>query len=500
MSLYSQKQRWKLVLLSVAVVIVAVSLWYSNSIVSNVRKDERHKVELWSQAIEQRAVLVNYTNELFKSLRNEERKKMDTWAQATARVNVASNEELSFLIDIITKNTTIPVIIADRDGKVITQHNLASGDQPSEAELLEELAAMKEQYTPIKIDVYEGVKQYLYYRDSRIITNLQTVLDDIVNSFINETVINAASVPVILTDSSRSTILSYGNIDSLIIADSLRMQQKIVEMAAANPPITVTLGDAEHSIYYEDSRILTQLKYYPIVQFVIIGLFLLIAYLLFSTFRKAEQNQVWVGMAKETAHQLGTPLSSLMAWVELLELRGVDKATLVEVQKDIDRLATVTERFSKIGSRPDLKPENVAEVIEQTIRYLKPRISSRVKFEVIAPEEGITTAQINIPLFSWVIENLCKNGVDAMDGEGEITVRISNEIQSVYIDVSDTGKGISRPNLNAVFKPGYTTKQRGWGLGLSLSKRIIESYHLGKIFVKKSEVKKGTTFRIVLRK
>lgn len=500
MSLYSRKQRWKLVLLSAAVVIVAVSLWYSNSIVSNVRKDERRKVELWSHAIEQRAVLVNYTNDLFKSLRNEEQKKMDTWAKATARVSVASNEELTFLIDIITKNTTIPVIITDAEGNVITTHNLASGDNPNQAELREELAAMKEQYAPIEIDVYEGVKQYLYYRDSRIITDLQTVLDDIVNSFINETVINAASVPVILTDSSRSTILSYGNIDSLIITDSLRMQYRIVEMAATNPPITVSLGDAEHYIFYEDSRILTQLKYYPIVQFVIIGLFLFIAYLLFSTFRKAEQNQVWVGMAKETAHQLGTPLSSLMAWVDLLEAKGVDQAMLKEVHKDIDRLATVTERFSKIGSRPDLNSENVAEVIEQTVRYLTPRVSSKIKFEVIAPPEGITTAQMNIPLFSWVFENLCKNGIDAMDGEGKITVTISNEIQSVYIDVSDTGKGISRPNHSAVFKPGYTTKKRGWGLGLSLSKRIIESYHMGKIFVKKSEANKGTTFRIVLRK
>ncbi len=505
MSLYSQKQRWKLLLLSAAVVIVAVSLWYSNLIVSNVREDERDKVELWSQAIEQRAHLVNYTNLLFNNLRNEERKKMDTWARATARINVAGNEELTFLIDIITKNTTIPVIITDKSGKVVTHHNLSEsrdGDdiEPTDAEVKAELEQMKEQFKPIEIDVYEGVKQYLYYRDSHIITDLQAVLDDIINSFIDETVINAASVPVILTDSTQKRVMSHGNIDSAIGADLLLLQQKIAEMESANQPITVSLGNKRHLIFYEDSRILTQLRYYPIVQFVIIGLFLFIAYLLFSTFRKAEQNQVWVGMAKETAHQLGTPLSSLMGWVDLFEAKGVDRETLDEVQKDIDRLATVTERFSKIGSKPDLNPENVEEVILQTVRYLEPRVSSKVRFEVLAPTKGITTAQINVPLFSWVIENLCKNAIDAMNGAGQIKVEISNEIQSVYVDISDSGKGISRANVNAVFKPGFTTKKRGWGLGLSLSKRIIENYHLGKIFVKKSEVNKGTTFRIVLRK
>lgn len=501
MSLYSQKQRWKLVLLSAAVLIVAVSLWYSNLIVSNVRKDERKKVELWSQAIEQRAILVNYTNLLFDNLRNEERKKMDTWAKATARIiNVGGNDELTFLLDIISKNTSIPVIITDANGKIVDYHNIERDSLPTEAKLQSELQLMKEHFRPIEIDVYEDVKQFLYYRDSRIITDLETVLDDIINSFINETVINAASVPVILTDSSQTRVLNVGNVDMQIVEDSLLLQEKLRSMAAGNQPITVRLGNKQHFIFYEDSRILTQLKYYPIVQFLIIGLFLFIAYLLFSTFRKAEQNQVWVGMAKETAHQLGTPLSSLMAWIDILEAKGVDSDTLDEVQKDIDRLATVTERFSKIGSKPDLTAENVEEVIMQTIRYLKPRVSSKVKFEVTAPEEGITTAQINVPLFSWVVENLCKNAIDAMNGEGSITMNISNEIQSVYVDISDTGKGIARANISAVFKPGFTTKKRGWGLGLSLSKRIIENYHLGKIFVKKSEVKKGTTFRIVLRK
>ncbi|TVR36885.1 MAG: sensor histidine kinase [Cryomorphaceae bacterium] len=498
MSLYSQKQRWKLLLLSLAAVIIGVSMWYSNLMVTNVRTDERRKVELWSQAIEQRATLVNYTNKLFDTLRNEERKKMDTWAKATARINVASNEELTFLIDIITKNTTIPVIIADAAGNIVTDHNLP--DHYSHEQKTEALQKMKNQYPPIEIDIYAGMKQYLYYRDSRIITELEDVLGDIINSFINETVINAASVPVILTDSTMTRVISHGNIDPVVMADSLQLQERIRTMALANPPIQVMLGDQQHLIFHEDSVILTQLRYYPIVQFVIIGLFLLIAYLLFSTFRKAEQNQVWVGMAKETAHQLGTPLSSLMAWVELLDAKGVDEETLKELQKDIDRLNTVTERFSKIGSKTELERLNVREVVHATLRYLAPRVSSKVQFSIAPDEETEIMGQVNAPLFSWVIENLCKNAIDAMNGEGFIHVEIFEEGAWVIMDITDTGKGISRANLKAVFKPGYTTKKRGWGLGLSLSKRIIENYHHGKIFVRRSELNKGTTFRIQLRR
>ncbi len=497
MSLYSQKQRWKLLLLSLAAIIIGVSMWYSNLMVTNVRTDERRKVELWSQAIEQRATLVNYTNKLFDTLRNEERKKMDTWAKATARINVASNEELTFLIDIITKNTTIPVIIADAAGNIVTDHNLP--DHYSDEQKLESLQKMKEQYPPIEIDIYAGMKQYLYYRDSRIITELEDVLGDIINSFINETVINAASVPVILTDSTMTRVISHGNVNPDIMSDSLLLQEKIRTLAAANPPITVMLGEHRHYIFHEDSIILTQLRYYPIVQFVIIGLFLLIAYLLFSTFRKAEQNQVWVGMAKETAHQLGTPLSSLMAWVELLDAKGVDEETLKELQKDVDRLNTVTERFSKIGSKTELERLNIREVVNATLRYLAPRVSSKVQFSIAPDEESEIMGQVNAPLFSWVVENLCKNAIDAMNGEGSIHVEIFEEGGWVVLDVSDTGKGISRSNMKAVFKPGYTTKKRGWGLGLSLSKRIIENYHHGKIFVKRSELNKGTTFRIQLR-
>jgi signal transduction histidine kinase len=204
-------------------------------------------------------------------------------------------------------------------------------------------------------------------------------------------------------------------------------------------------------------------------------------------------------MAKETAHQLGTPLSSLMAWVQLLESQGTDKSTITELNKDIERLETITDRFSKIGSNPDLKETCVKTIMDQAIGYLRPRLSSKVIFEINQEQEGNVTAMINEPLFGWVIENLFKNAVDAMSGNGKITVDIHHEIQNVYIDITDTGKGIPSANHKAIFQPGFTTKKRGWGLGLSLAKRIIENYHSGKIFIKRSEPDRGTTFRIVLK-
>jgi signal transduction histidine kinase len=241
------------------------------------------------------------------------------------------------------------------------------------------------------------------------------------------------------------------------------------------------------------------LRYFPFVQFLVIGLFLLIAYILFSTFRKAEQNQVWVGLAKETAHQLGTPLSSLMAWMAILKTKGVDDETITELNKDVARLETITDRFSKIGSKPEMTSEDVNLMLSESMDYLRPRFSSKVNISLESSSEE-AHAMMNKPLFGWVIENLCKNAIDAMGGEGNLVLEVSNEMQHVYVDVTDDGKGIPAKLHKTIFQPGFTTKKRGWGLGLSLTKRIIENYHKGKVFVKRSEVGNGTTFRIVLNR
>jgi signal transduction histidine kinase len=276
----------------------------------------------------------------------------------------------------------------------------------------------------------------------------------------------------------------------------MKSQHEPIEIVVNIPELNTSF---KNYIYYKDSSLLTQLRYYPYFQLAVIALFLLVSYFAFSTSRKAEQNQVWVGMAKETAHQLGTPISSLIAWVEYLKLKGLEPEMTNEVEKDILRLSTITERFSKIGSTPKLNTENVADVVKQTMDYIQSRSSDRVQFSFNSPKDKTLTAQLNVPLFEWVIENICKNAIDAMGGEGSIAVSISEAQHGIFIDIKDSGKGISKSKFNTIFNPGYTTKSRGWGLGLSLAKRIINEYHKGNIFVKESEYNKGTIFRIMLK-
>jgi signal transduction histidine kinase len=355
-------------------------------------------------------------------------------------------------------------------------------------------------HAPIEITVYGDEKQYLHYKDSRLITQLERVLDGIIGSFISETVMNTAAVPVVLTDSTRTRVVESSNVDSAVVRDPARLAQRIREMSAENPPIQVDLaGRGRHWIFYQGSLVVTQLRYFPYVQLLIIGLFLLVGYALFSVFRGAEQDQVWVGMAKETAHQLGTPLSSLMGWMEVLKDRNVDPAAITEMRKDVDRLEVITERFSKIGSKPELEPGKLYHTLRATVLYLRPRLPNRVRIEVSTPTDPDMLTPLNRPLFSWVIENLIRNAVDAMEGEGSVSIEIVPDGPEVHVDVTDSGKGIPTAQQRTVFEPGFTTKKRGWGLGLSLSKRIIENYHNGRIFVKRSAPGKGTTFRITLK-
>lgn len=384
MRVYEQKIRWKRLLFLVAIVIGAISLWYTNKLVQKLATEEEKKVLMWANATKQ-------------------------------LINANESTDINFLLDIIKDNTTIPVILVDNDSNIIANRNLDStkADDPQyQAKQLEE---MKAEHEPIKIlyDVANQKHNYLYYRNSII---------------------------------------------------------------------------------------LTQLKQYPYYQLSVIALFILVAYLAFSYSRKSEQNQVWVGMSKETAHQLGTPISSLNGWINLL--RETDEngkeEILQEFEKDVKRLELITDRFSKIGSAPVLKAENIYNVMERAVDYLKSRTSSQVVYSINTTDMD-ALALVNVPLFDWVVENICKNAIDAMSGIGRIDVHISTEADKVYIDIQDTGKGIAPSKQKTVFKPGYTTKKRGWGLGLSLAKRIIEEYHNGKVFVKESTPDKGTTFRIMLR-
>lgn len=383
MNIYTRKQRWKLTLLIAALLIGIGSLLYTNQLVRKLSDEERKKVELWAEATRQ-----------------------------ISDINAAPGD-ISFALSVLTNNTTVPVILTDQAFNIISTRNLDSTRAEDQIFLKQQLSMMKEQHAPIEINFADNQKNY---------------------------------------------------------------------------------------IFYKDSILLTQLRYYPFFQLAVIALFLFVSYLAFSSSRKAEQNQVWVGMAKETAHQLGTPLSSLMAWMEYLKTRPDPDENLVEMEKDITRLNTITERFSKIGAAPALRKENLTEVLQSSINYIRTRTSSRVNFDLQNKQSYDVEVPLNVALFEWVLENLFKNAIDAMSGQGSIDVTIADQQQFVYIDICDTGKGIPKSRYKTVFKPGYTSKSRGWGLGLSLSKRIVEEYHSGQIFVKSSELNKGTTFRIVLKK
>jgi signal transduction histidine kinase len=311
------------------------------------------------------------------------------------------------------------------------------------------------------------------------------------------------SIPIIETNQEDS-ITDYINLDSSAAArDRNYLYRQLKKFRAENRPLEIRLSEKPYianRYYYGHTTLLDEVKYYPLVQLFIVALFIFFTLYSITIRNKATQNQLWAGMAKETAHQLGTPVSSLEGWVEMLKESGTDPRTVQEIQKDVDRLKLVSDRFGKIGSKPQLEVRDLVGQIRIMMEYIRKRATGKVQFILQGPTQDRLEARISGPLFDWVIENLLKNALDAMEGKGSITVAIQDHEKEILIDVSDTGKGIAARHLQKVFKPGFTTKKRGWGLGLSLSKRIIEQYHKGQLFVRQSEVGKGTTFRIVLRK
>ena len=307
------------------------------------------------------------------------------------------------------------------------------------------------------------------------------------------------SIPAIIVDDT-GEINQYLNLNLPETDTEKYLQEKLEQLKSKSNLIEINLGDGEKQyLYYDDSILLKRLSFYPYVQLGVMVLFVLIVYFALISTKKAEQNKVWVGLSKETAHQLGTPISSLMAWMDLLESSGVDPSLLSDMNKDVNRLSVIAERFSKIGSKPEMELIYVNEVLENATEYMRRRVSDKVLITTHLPSDA-EGAMVCLSLFEWVIENLCKNAIDAMDGVGKITVSVIESATRWYIDVEDTGKGIIKSKHQTIFTPGYTTKKRGWGLGLSLARRIVEEYHSGRIFVKQSELNKGTVFRIELKK
>jgi len=353
------------------------------------------------------------------------------------------------------------------------------------------------EYLVSKLKVEERKNVQLWAEATRLISLPDTSQNV---EFLSTIIETNNTVPVILTDESDS-IISARNFDTHKPGDFKYIRMQLEKIRENNKPIKINLENGHFNlIYYKDSIILTMLIYYPYTQLGIIIFFIFVSYLAFRSSRKAEQNQVWVGMSKETAHQLGTPTSSLAGWIEILQNNYPEVSITAELARDVERLEKVTERFSRIGSKPSLTKENIVALISRTVDYLKSRTSSKVKFIDEYSSKNDIMVPVNPALFEWVIENVSKNAIDAMEGSGEITIRIAETERNALIDISDTGKGIPKSAFNKIFNPGFTTKQRGWGLGLSLAKRIIEEYHNGKIFVRHSEVGKGSCIRIVMNK
>ena len=514
-SLYSNKQKWKIILLVFAILLVGLSLLASNNIVGKVSDREKDRATQWADAIRKKVELVQLTNNTFSQLRDKEREKMQLWIEATKEVSKPSslnvNSDVTFPFQIINQNKNIPVILVGNDDQISGHINLdfdiddLEDDYPnsSEKELQkafdDSLLALTREWRklndPFTIEVYEGLFMTYYYSDSKAIVRLEEERDSLFQAFNKELIDNEGLVPVLLLTEDGDSVVGSNLGPEEIQKEKIPALKK--RLAKSNDPFPIEFGDREALVlYYDSSPELRQLQYFPYIQFFIIGLFAIIGYLIFSTFRKAEQNQVWAGMAKETAHQLGTPLSSLMAWTELLDAEPKNQAYTMEMRKDIERLDKVTDRFSKIGSEAKLLDTDISGTVERVVKYLRPRISSKVEL-VYEPVEMIESPH-NGPLLEWVIENVVKNAVDAMEANGKVQVTIKRVPENVIIDIEDNGKGLPAKLQKRIFEPGFSTKKRGWGLGLSLVKRIVSDYHKGKIFVLSSEVGKGTTFRITL--
>ena len=398
-NIYDKRRYGKVIFLVISIAVVFIFLYVSNNLVKDLSEQERDRMQIWADATKE---IVNIGN-----------------ASVDDSTSISAGIDIDFLLNIIERNRTIPVLWTDDKDNILGQKNF---------------------------DLPEAQDPIMPYTELN-------------QQFLNE------------------KLADLKNSSNIIVMD-------------ISP-------DNRQYLYYEDSKLLQRLSYYPYVQLLVMLAFIAVVYFAVLSTKKAEQNKVWVGLSKETAHQLGTPISSLMAWMELLESLGVDAETVAEMNKDVKRLSTIASRFSKIGSKPQMESENLNDAVARSSSYMSSRISSRINLTVDLDSNALP-AMISAPLFEWVMENLIKNAVDAMEGSGAIAVTTGKEKDYVYVEVADTGKGISRKNFKTIFNPGYTTKKRGWGLGLTLAKRIIEQYHAGKIYVKTSEPGIGTTFRIDL--
>ena len=490
-----KKAKW--IILAATVLLAVFALVEINRVSIQIRNAELEKVKLWANAISQKAQLVNYSEEFFASVAVDDRRKMQLYTNILRSFDrMEDNTDADFSLDYvryIVDSCETAIIITGADSIITVPSELAG--QKLEGQRLEEFSHNE----PFHYKIW-GMKMTLYYKESKMYTGLRQVLDGFNKSFLDEITNNGVLVPVLVVDSLQGEVLASGNMEQREFATPEALSARLCEMEEENDPIEFRLPDGQRAyLFYENTPMLKALRWVPLLYLFVFGVLLLISYYLFRTARSMEQNRIWVGMAKETAHQLGTPISSLMAWSQYLEGRTFDARYAEEINKDLNRLETVAHRFSKIGSVPELEYEGVCAAINNSLAYLQTRSSRKVKFVTSFPEEDIRVP-LNSYLFEWVIENVCKNAIDAMEGVGTFTVVVSADSRHVYIDLGDTGRGMSPSVQRRVFDSGFSTKPRGWGLGLSLARRIINDYHRGRIFVKYSVEGQGTVFRIVLNR
>ena len=503
--LHINKQRWKLILAILVLFVIVGTLFLSNLFISKIAQREKDKAKQWAESVKKKGELVELSNSIFIELKKKEKQKIDVVIDAY-RIKMEKSDDLSQNLDIafsdsiIKANKDIPVIIlyeGSTDPDVNEGMNQFYYDDITETEkdsISMQLALKWQNQSQCDtIEFYEGMFLYFFYGNSAELLRLQKESTSLIESFEIEISQNKGLIPVILWDEKHNDVVA-----SNVKGTKSELAALKNEWKSKNTPLKFDFGSGIKTLYYSDSPELTYLQWIPYAQFVILGLIIFLGYFIFSTFRKAEQKRVWAGMAKETAHQLGTPLSSLLGWQQHLENINVDSMITREMKKDLQRLERITERFSKIGSESKLEDEDIVHTINQNLDYLKERISNKVEIKLESALIKNLQVYHNQSLMDWVIENLCKNSVDAMQGVGYLNVRVHQEKKSIHIDITDSGKGIPSKDQKAIFDPGYSTKKRGWGLGLALVKRIICEHHKGKVFVLRSKVDQGTTIRISL--
>ncbi|MEE1113118.1 MAG: HAMP domain-containing sensor histidine kinase [Bacteroidales bacterium] len=493
---YNHKITW--ILLFLGITLMLIFLFFIHNTVTQLRNEEIKKIKLWANAVSRKIEVLDNVKTFFDNLAIDEHNKVQQFITAHKYIlSQPLDKELNFYYEFISNNRTIPVIITDEFDNILLSQNIEIPKSQTKlsGKLLEDFSVNQ----PIEYTASD-IKFKLFYSESTVYSNIKNTLYYLSYDFLSEIVNNSVSIPVIITDSSQSTIIAHGNIDEKLLKKPF-FNKLISEMESANNSIAINLPNYPNAkIFYESPTFLTFLRYYPPIFTLLIILFAFLIIQLLKITKKSEENSIWIGMNKETAHQLGTPISSLMAWVEYLKLNPENEMVCTEISKDIDKLNVITQRFSQVGKTPKKIELNILDIIQNTVDYIKSRTSKKVNYEIILPEENCINIELNQHLFEWALENLIKNAIDAMNGIGDLRIEVKNENKKIFIDVSDTGKGVPKRDFKKIFSPGFTTKERGWGMGLSLVKRIIEEYHKGKVFLKQSSIGKGSTFRIILKK